>query len=59
MAEYQEVVSTGTRALNNLMGKIFEKLMEESLDILENSFEGITDLEAVQRFTYFHHLVDT
>jgi hypothetical protein len=58
-SEYQEVVSTGTRALNNLMGKIFEKLMEESLDILENSFEGITDLEAVQRFTYFHHLVDT
>jgi hypothetical protein len=57
-SEYQEVVSTGRRTLNNLMGKIFNKLMEESLDIFENSFSGIPDSEAIARFNYFLNLVE-
>ena len=57
-SEYQEVVTCGTRALNNLMGKIFNKLMEQSLDILDNSFGELDTHTAIARFNYFLHLVE-
>lgn len=57
-SEYKEVVNAGTRALNSLTGKVFTKLMETSLDMLDNSFEGIDEETAVKRFNYFWNLVD-
>jgi hypothetical protein len=57
-SEYKEVVNAGTRALNSLTGKIFNKLMEESLDILEATFDEFDDKIAVKRYTFFIHLVE-
>lgn len=57
-SEYQEVVRSGTRTLNSLMGKVFNKLLDESLDILDDAFTGITDGEAIHRFNYFLSLVE-
>lgn len=57
-SEYKEVVNAGTRALNSLTGKIFNKLMDESLDILEATFEEADDATATKRYTYFLHLIE-
>ena len=39
-SDYQEVASAGVRALNSLVGKTFDRLMDESLSIVEQECEG-------------------
>jgi hypothetical protein len=57
-SEYQEVIHCGTRALNSLMGKIFTKFIDETLDIVNSAFGGITDGKAIERFEYFQKFVE-
>jgi len=57
-SEYQEVASEGTRTLNTLVSKTFDRLMEASLDLIGQSFDNIDNITSKKRFTYFYNLID-
>ena len=57
-SDYHEVANAGVRTINSLMGKIFTKLMEETLSILHESFEGVDEKTSSARFNYFLHLIE-
>jgi len=57
-SEYQEVTRTGNRTLNSLMGKIFNKLMDQSLDVVRKAFTEENFDKAIKKFNYFLSVVE-
>ena len=55
--EYQEVNNSSARCISSLIGKILMKLMDQSLEMLENSLKGDDIVKATKLSNYFFHLV--
>ena len=56
-SEYQEVNNSAIRCINSLIGKIFVKLMDRSLDMLDESLKGNDAQKATKISNYFFHLI--